>query len=546
MKLRGSRKLGKCALAVALALCMSVMMVPATAFAETVENRNATIDHDLDESLGVKADSSGTYTVTAQNVTDSRSYAGYALAVNAEAEGATAVVTTEDVTLGSSNPGSAGVSILASNGGVANATVAGVSAEKAQYGAQVTTYKNSEATLTVGEGGITGKYGLYIMSDKPDNVGTFKVLVNGVVRSTNGDGVYIEGIQESDKVTLVVWKIEQNGQGQLINVAGAGTATLDKYARAVGYIARVSDLGGTSAGSNPTGNLRATYADGTALGTDDIKGTFRVAHEGETIYLAVDDGYEITSAYNGDTPLQKGADGRYSYTVQRGGGIDLLAAVRELAKFAVTFKNDDGTVLQSGEVYEGATPEYTGVTPTKAATDQYSYEFEGWSPAVGPVKAAATYTASYKATTREYLMSFDLGGGTIDGKTTYTVPAAYGSTIALRAPVREGYEFQYWEGSRYYAGDSYKVEGPHSFKAIWKEKESEASSATPVSEPIAETKATPTATAGSSSPAGANAAPATGDSSPAVPALVTLLVSLCALIVSRTKLNQRYVGKHTR
>ena len=107
-----------------------------------------------------------------------------------------------------------------------------------------------------------------------------------------------------------------------------------------------------------------------------------------------------------------------------------------------------------------------GLMPTKAATDQYAYEFDAWSPALSPVKAAATYVTTYKASTREYSMSFDLGGGTVDGKSTYTVAAAYGSTITLPTPVREGYEFLYWEGSRYYGGDSYKVEGPHSFKAV--------------------------------------------------------------------------------
>ena len=34
-------------------------------------------------------------------------------------------------------------------------------------------------------------------------------------------------------------------------------------------------------------------------------------------------------------------------------------------------------------------------------------------------------------------------------------------------PVREGYEFLYWKGSKYQPGDSYTVEGDHTFTAIW-------------------------------------------------------------------------------
>ena len=43
-----------------------------------------------------------------------------------------------------------------------------------------------------------------------------------------------------------------------------------------------------------------------------------------------------------------------------------------------------------------------------------------------------------------------------------------GTVITLPAPVRDGYTFDYWEGSRYNAGDKYTVNGDHTFKAVWK------------------------------------------------------------------------------
>ncbi|MDO5118196.1 MAG: InlB B-repeat-containing protein [Eggerthellaceae bacterium] len=69
----------------------------------------------------------------------------------------------------------------------------------------------------------------------------------------------------------------------------------------------------------------------------------------------------------------------------------------------------------------------------------------------------------------EATITFDLAGGTLDGKTgTITVTAIVGETInLLDAPVRDGYTFKYWKGSEYKAGVEYVVEGDHSFTAEW-------------------------------------------------------------------------------
>ncbi len=67
-----------------------------------------------------------------------------------------------------------------------------------------------------------------------------------------------------------------------------------------------------------------------------------------------------------------------------------------------------------------------------------------------------------------FTITFDLDGGTCNGKPTYSVECTEGTVITLPEPIKAGYTFEYWQGSKYYSGDSYTVIDDHSFKAIWK------------------------------------------------------------------------------
>ena len=66
----------------------------------------------------------------------------------------------------------------------------------------------------------------------------------------------------------------------------------------------------------------------------------------------------------------------------------------EIDTYTITFKNYDGTILQSGSVAYGATPEYIGETPTKAE-DDVAYEFKDWDSEIMPVTKDATYNAKF-------------------------------------------------------------------------------------------------------------------------------------------------------
>jgi len=143
------------------------------------------------------------------------------------------------------------------------------------------------------------------------------------------------------------------------------------------------------------------------------------------------------------------------------------------ASFTITFVNEDGTELQSGQVAYGETPEYTGKTPTKEADAQYTYAFNNWIPEITAAVEDATYKAEYTATVNKYDLTFDLNGGTLNGQTgKITMTYEYGAKIKLPdAPTKEGYKFLYWKGSQYEAGAEYTVDGPHDFTAVWEKVE---------------------------------------------------------------------------
>lgn len=115
-------------------------------------------------------------------------------------------------------------------------------------------------------------------------------------------------------------------------------------------------------------------------------------------------------------------------------------AVFEKITFTATFKNHDGTVLQTVNVEHGGTPKYTGSTPTKPSTAEYSYSFSGWNPSIGAITSNITYTAQFTATKRKYTINTSATNGVVSGGGTYE----YGTSITLTASPADGYKFEKW------------------------------------------------------------------------------------------------------
>ena len=86
---------------------------------------------------------------------------------------------------------------------------------------------------------------------------------------------------------------------------------------------------------------------------------------------------------------------------------DATVSVSFYRAHLVNFVNTDGTVLQSNYVEYGEMPYYDNwETPYLPSTAEYDYEFTGWTPELTAVTADITYTATYNAIKRSYLISF--------------------------------------------------------------------------------------------------------------------------------------------
>lgn len=69
---------------------------------------------------------------------------------------------------------------------------------------------------------------------------------------------------------------------------------------------------------------------------------------------------------------------------------------------------------------------------------------------------------------KEYTITYDLNGGTLNGETgKVSFKVESGTEITLPEPSRDGYTFDYWQGSKYNAGDKYTVNEDHTFTAQW-------------------------------------------------------------------------------
>ena len=154
-----------------------------------------------------------------------------------------------------------------------------------------------------------------------------------------------------------------------------------------------------------------------------------------------------TPSYDGETP-KKDADVEYTYTfsgwtpeVVAVTGDATYTATFESAKrsYTITWKNDDGSVIDTTTVEYGETPVHSD--PVKD-----NHNFLGWSPAVTPVTGDAEYTATYSEAVKEYTVTW-MNGDEILKTVTVTngeTPSYDGETPTRAEDTENTYTFSGW------------------------------------------------------------------------------------------------------
>lgn len=310
------------------------------------------------------------------------------------------------------------------------------------------------------------------------------VLVKETIHATNygvlfpydaaemdGETALTSEMVDDYPIELTTWKIESESG----TIAAVGDGYGDTYFEGDSKLEPLINYIIKSEQPEAGGTFKLVNEDGDEFGTSF---DYPVAHVGDKIYIKPNlaEDYEIVAAYNGkDTKTELSKDGdQYYLEVPSGGGIYITVELAKTA-FDITFADEDGTELKKVTVNRGEMPSYGNDDPTKKEDVQYTYKFSGWTPEIVKATEDATYEATYEGTLRNYELTFDLDGGTLNGQTgTYVMKADYGTEITIPdAPTKEGYKFLYWQGSNYNPGDKYKVEGAHDFGAVWEKVEEE-------------------------------------------------------------------------
>ena len=181
--------------------------------------------------------------------------------------------------------------------------------------------------------------------------------------------------------------------------------------------------------------------------------------------------YGTKPSFDGETPT-KAADGQYSYrfvgwmpeitedTVVTENITYTAVYEKESRVYTVTWKNADGTVLETDEnVAYGTVPTYDGVTPTKAADEEYTYTFSGWTPEITEVTGDTIYTAVFTAAAIEkHTVTFNANGG--EGSMEAQI-FVQGTDTCLNENkfTKDGYKFTGWNTSADGTGAAYADEG---------------------------------------------------------------------------------------
>ncbi len=156
-------------------------------------------------------------------------------------------------------------------------------------------------------------------------------------------------------------------------------------------------------------------------------------------------GWTITGGtLNTDYKITAGSTSDTSITIQPITGKKITATANfTIKKYTVTFVNWDGSKLAAYSINHGSNATYSGSTPTRPSTAQYSYTFKGWDKTFTNITADLTVTAQYTEAIRSYTVKFVDHDG--DVLKTQTVEYGKGATAPSNPSRSDGWIFDKWD-----------------------------------------------------------------------------------------------------
>ena len=315
-------------------------------------------------------------------------------------------------------------------------TTMNVTETKGGQSAGILSYQNT-STVTNCTFNVSGKSSaraFYVMGQKPSDSGTTyngKVIINGGTYTINGtnaiSAIFIEGNINDSKNKASSGQVTVNDGTFIVN------SSSDVNVRAIYIKEKQTTAGGASTANKITVNggkfqvNPKTASAALGLGYD----------KAEQEFVELKSGYysDTVNFYKYVAPVK--AVDYYVLPTTEAEREDIGSKYRWKVReaYVVTFMNEDGTeTLQSGPIEKSTAPVFGGETPTKEATAEYTYTFDGWSTTVGgdvvsplpSVTAAVTYYAHFTATKNSYDITWIDG----DGNTLKTDNLEYGETPA--------------------------------------------------------------------------------------------------------------------
>lgn len=251
--------------------------------------------------------------------------------------------------------------ILDASQRITNVTMDGDITSKANFGVGINLrdgYEGSTSKITINGDVKASDYGIQIAEFD----GKTDIVVNGTVSGDHAIRVSkaIENADEDadgnvSKVTygdkresnITVWKMEsnekdlvsaivedrteedENGDFKVIN----DSKTTEEVLKNINYIIRTDKVDN---GTIKLSNTRLISGFDTARETEEI-----------TIKVQASDGYKVDSVKNGDAVLTRNADGTYTLTVPRGGGVQLSAVLSAIQKSQSSSSGSSGSSSSS-------------------------------------------------------------------------------------------------------------------------------------------------------------------------------------------------------